>query len=211
MQLVGCPGLLHGSWGCRPTRGHAHRGRGHETSQSTGEDLEEERSELWTGPGNLILSTPPSPPMGKHGGTTDSSPAATSYGQNRAPGAPSTLPGSGDTRSLTACSQQGVPGFGLASVPPTLKEMSPAHSLSCNKPQQNYHLPGILSPRLCGRTRSDSPPIAGLLGEESEASGDPWEQQPGHCRARSGAATAAGTRCGPGRWGEGQRGQRRSG
>lgn len=82
-------------------------------------------------------------------------------------------PGSGDTRSLTACSQQGVPGFGLASVPPTLEEMSPAHSLSCNKPQQNHHFPGVPFPRLCGQTRVGSPPIAALLAEESEAAGEP--------------------------------------
>lgn len=115
-------------------------------------------------------------------------------GQNRIPGAPGTLPGSGDTRSLPACSQQGVPSFGLASVPPTLKEMSPAHSLSCNKPQQNHRLPGALFPRLCGQTRSGSPPVAALLAEESEVAGDPWEQQPDHGRARSRAATATGTR-----------------
>lgn len=94
-------------------------------------------------------------------------------GQSGIPGVPRTLPGSGDTRSLTACSQQGVPSFGLASVPPTLKEMSPAHSLSCNEPQQNHQLPGVPSPRLCGRTPAGSPPMAWLLGEESEEAGEP--------------------------------------
>lgn len=199
MQLVGCPGLLHGSLGCRSTRGHTHRGGGHQTSHGT-EDLEREGGiEVWTGPGNLIPSTG-TPPSHHHGErmegpqTSVQLPPITGEQSPRSPWQP---PQQRGHRSLPACSQQGVPGFGLASVPPTLKEMSTAYSLSCNKPQQNHHLPEVLFPRLCGRARSGPPPIAGLLAEESEEAGNAWEQQPSHRRARSRAATATGTRCGP--------------
>lgn len=149
--------------------------------------------------------------------TTELSPAATPHGRNSVPGAPGTVPGSGDTRSPTACSQQGVPGFGLASVPPTLKEMSTAHSLPCNKPQQNHHLPGVLSPRLCGRARSDPPRTAGLLAEESEAAGDAREQQPGGAlpgeepRSHGDRDTLRSRQRARGPGGSGQRGKRRSG
>lgn len=66
---------------------------------------------------------------------------------------------------------------------PQLKEMSAAHSLSCNKPQQSHHhLPGILFLWLCGQTRSDPPPIPGgdFGRAERKAAGNTREQQQSH-------------------------------
>lgn len=199
----GLPWPFAGVLGLQTNRGHAHRGKGHQTSQGTGEVLEREGGiELCTGPGNLIPSTgtPPSHHQGK-GGTTDLSPAATQTGrtespeplapsrQRRHPFSHSLLP-AGCARLWTGVSSPHVKG-NVSCPLPVLQQAAAEPSFSWRS------FPSAL--------RADScrlPTDRGAFGRGERSGWGAWEQQPGQCRARSRAPRqrehAAGPGSGPG-------------
>lgn len=203
MQLVGCPGRLQGSWGCRPT-GAMPTGEKATKPARAQEKFWREKGgiELCTGPGNLIPSTgtPPSHHRGK-GGTTDLSPAATQTGrtespeplapsrQRRHPFSHSLLP-AGCARLWTGVSSPHVRG-NVSCPLPVLQQAAAEPSFSWRS------FPSAL--------RADScrlPTDRGAFGRGERSGWGAWEQQPGQCRARSRAPRqrehAAGPGSGPG-------------